>query len=97
MLHYVDYHIKYIITIIKVPIYECFFYCNKSWFSKFVGEVSEELDAFITLDQPIFYVDIGTEFSFKIQPNMFLNGSSFLGGWYIIKIYGKMVLIYTLP
>ena len=42
---------------------------------------------------PLFVIVI--EFFIKIQPYMFLNGG--LGDWHIIKIYGRMIPICTLP
>ena len=63
--------------------------------SKFVREVSEEPNAFISLAKFLFYVSILNEFFIKTQTNMFLNSS--LGDWCIIEIYGRVILLYTLP
>ena len=83
------------ITIVKVWPYKRLINCNKSLSWKFIGEVSEEPNAFINLAKLLFYVSIVIEFFIKIQPNMFLNGS--LRDWYIIEIYGRMILFRTLP
>ena len=64
-----------------------------SW--KFVGELSKEPNAFISLAKLLFYVSIVNEFFIKMQTNMFLNSS--LGDWCIIEIYGRVILLYTLP
>ena len=78
-------------TIVKAWPYKRLIYCNKKLSWKFIGEVSEESNAFINFAKLLFYVSIVIEFFIKIQPNMFLNDS--LGDWYIIGLYGRMILV----
>ena len=82
-------------TIVKKWHYKQLRNCNKNLSWKFIEEVSEEPNAFINFAKFPFNVSIVIEFFFKIQPNMFLNGS--LGGWYIIEIYGRTIFFWTLP
>ena len=82
------------ITIVKVWPYKRLIYCNNSLSWKFIGEISEEPNAFINLAKLLFYVSIVIEFFIMIQPNLFLNGSQ--DGWYIIEIYERTILLCTL-
>ena len=58
-------------------------YCNKSLSWEFIGEVSEEQNAFINLANLLFYVGIVNEIFIKMQPNMFLNNS--LGDYFYTR------------
>ena len=81
------------ITIVKVCSYKRLIICNKSLPWRFIGEVSEESNTFINLAEFLFYVSIVIEIFIKKRPNILLNGC--LGDWYIIKIYGRMILFCT--
>ena len=93
MLHYLTHHTLW--DHFKLWSYKRLIYCNKNLSWKFTGEVSKELNTFINLAKIRFYMINVTEFFVKIQPNMFLYGS--LGDWYILEIYGRMILLCTLP
>ena len=47
------------------------------------------------LERFLFYVSIVIEFFIKIHANMLLNGS--LGDWYIIEMYGRIILFCIFP
>ena len=70
------------ITTVKKWPYKCCKNCNKSLSWKFTGEVS-------LLCEYCNWVFI------KIHANMLLNGS--LGDWYIIEMYGRIILFCIFP
>ena len=71
MLHYLAYHTQYHHSQ-GVALYIVTRTCLVG--DKFVGEVSEEPSAYISLAKILIYVSVVTDLFIKIQHNMFLKG-----------------------